>query len=200
MRSASRLTVSCVVLLLAGSLALAERPPGGSGKGDGVEDVETVEVKPAPAAVPHVGAAQRVAGRLHASVVHLPIGWLLLLLLLEGLSILLRKPAWQGPCLVVLIAAVASFIPAAVSGFLRLDELGQGSTELALLGLRHRNLMLIAAALCGGALLLRLVSGPRTRGWQRGVYLMLIGAGAAVVTIAGHLGGRMVHGSDFLPF
>jgi hypothetical protein len=64
----------------------------------------------------------------------------------------------------------------------------------------HRNLNIVSAILCLGALLLGYPKRESLRGPRRWFYIGLLVAAAIIVLIAGHLGGKMVFGENYLPF
>jgi uncharacterized membrane protein len=175
-----------------------------------IEVIEEVDVVPAgeggPGAAAGGGGAgeQRmslaeVAARMHPALVHLPIAWLLLLLLLDLLGVGLGREPFRavGPWVGVLTAL--SFLPAAVTGLLRQNYPPYDRIADPLL-LTHRNLMLTVAGVTLAAVGLRLARRNRLGGAWRWAYLALVAGAAALVTIAGHLGGKLVFGENYLPF
>jgi len=159
---------------------------------DDFDDFEIVEAKPAP-------EPSELVGRLHPALVHFPIGWIVLVLVLElltlvfGLSDLERAGHW------VLGLGLLAMVPAIASGLLR-----AGSMTLAA-GVyypveTHRNLAFLAMVVCILALGLRFKVGSMLSGTMRWVYLVLIAVATVLIGLVGHLGGKMVYGENFLPF
>lgn len=127
-------------------------------------------------------------GRLHPLVVHLPIGILLLLALFELAGRWSRFPrlsdAQRG---VVLLCGALSAGLAAGFGWL-LAEKGEYSGSLLE---RHELLGFLTA---GGAFALLVVHWA---GWRR-IYAPLLALTVLLLSAAGHYGGAMVHGEDYL--
>ncbi len=131
-------------------------------------------------------------GRFHPLVVHLPIGALVLVTLLEGATAFPRfRDRIDGALAIALPAATAFAAMAFVFGLL----LARGGEYAAKTVAWHRGLTLGAivamaltsiayAALSGGA--------PRI------VYRGLLGATMAVLTVGAHFGGTLSRGDDYL--
>lgn len=181
--------------------------PGAVEDADEVEEVEEVEEVVAvtgaatTAASSRWDAALQLVGRLHPLAVHFPIAWLVLLLLGEALALRRRAgeaAAWPCSGLALLVLSVLSAVPAVVTGLIRAATLGAGADVAAVTS--HRNVALAAVTAAGVALVLR--------GWYRraplkgvkGAYLVSLGAAVILVGVAGHLGGELVFGRDYLPF
>ena len=133
-------------------------------------------------------------GRFHPLAVHLPIGVILLLAVLEVSTLLslTRRGRWfpalaDGPRGLVLVCAALAALIAAGMGWL-LSHSGDYDTGLVH---RHRTLGLLVAGL---TILLVALHYGRMRGPYAGVFavtfLALIGAG--------HSGGTLTHGASFL--
>jgi uncharacterized membrane protein len=174
------------------------------GKSEEVEEVEAVEPAEADAEGKNgeekkEGGIFEVVGHLHPAVVHMPIGWLVLLFLLDLAAFLLNRPEllpagpWVG------LGVVLSFIPAAITGLLRFDGLPQ-DPEAAAPALLHRNVMYGCLILCIAALVMRVMNRNELEGRTKWIYLGLVASACLTVTIGGHLGGQLVYGNDFLPF
>lgn len=184
------------------ALAALTSPPtsGAIAADDPVEDVEDVEVAAvaeAPCDEPNTLVA--TFGKLHPAMVHLPIAWVFLVLLLDALTFGLGRAEYARFGLFTLGAAVVSAVPAMVSGLLRAEVL-EAQPPLAPLVEAHETLMFVMAAVLLAAFVLRLVMRHRLTGLARAVYLGLLVVTAALVGYGGHLGGRIVFGPDHLPF
>jgi uncharacterized membrane protein len=140
-----------------------------------------------------------VAGKLHPAVVHLPIGWITLLLAMDAIAFISRRDDWRRVEATVLGLACLSFIPAAASGFLRASALSQDPDILGLMSL-HRNLNIAAAALACAGLVIRLRMQNKSRPLSIWLYHALIWSCGGALMLAGHMGGRMVFGANYLPF
>ena len=172
-------------------------PPAAASAGptasEEIEEVAEVQV------AQKTPGAWQVLGRMHPAVVHFPIGWLALTFLLDLLAWAFRKADLQKASFHALGATLLSFPPAAISGYLRADELTGASAMPALMAW-HRNLNLLAAAICLTAFLLRFWKKNDLQRKARWAYLALLTCALLVLTVGGHLGGKMVFGPDYLPF
>lgn len=161
-----------------------------------VEEVEVVEPASAAAAPAGFGWAEAL-GRLHPLAVHLPIGWLLALLLFDLGGLVFGRPGLERAGLWLVVLSAAAALPAVLSGLLRAAELGARGAGGPLL-VDHRNWMLATAALVVIAAGLRLGRRNRLPGPWRWAYLGLIAVACGALIWGGHLGGQLVYGQDFL--
>jgi uncharacterized membrane protein len=138
-----------------------------------------------------------IVGRMHAAMVHFPIAWLPILILFEFFVLMKGWPEWWLEGRWLCLATLAAFLPAVVSGMLRLNELSHGAERLQT-AINHRNVMLAAAILVASAAGLRFAR--RELGSLKHLYLALLIASFAFVAVGGHLGAVLVYGEDFLPF
>jgi len=141
-----------------------------------------------------------IFGRLHPALVHFPIAWIVLLLLLECMH-LKRETKINYLFLNVLPwLVVASFIPALISGFLRFDELPQEQDFVGPASI-HRNLMLATFLSLVLSLVCRFFTQKKRNKlfWQY-CYLGLLVLAVVLGTLGGHEGGELVYGDDHLPF
>ncbi len=127
-------------------------------------------------------------GRFHPLLVHLPIGFFLLLAALEALALL--RPRIQNlsaatPVVAWLAAPVAAV--SALCGWL-LSHSGDYDADL-LAWHKWTGLTVAAASL--------LVCLARWRGWTKSYRVLLFGT-VPVLMLAGHLGGSLTHGRDYL--
>ena len=181
--------------------ASGSRIVDGGGPGGTVEEVEVVAVVPVVKPKGSSGASgkglSRLIGRFHPALVHFPIAWLVLLLLVELAALLPGRESaaewgrWLAPL------TLASFLPAGAAGFLRASEL---ATRMAAAGSAdaHRNAALVAFGLVLVATALRAWRGRELAGWARGLYLLLVVGALGTITAAGHMGGVLAHGA--MPF
>jgi uncharacterized membrane protein len=130
------------------------------------------------------------AGHLHPSLVHFPIGLLLAAGLTE-LFVLARASHRLLATSLGLVRLAACFAPlAAVAGWINaLDATPDRSLEL------HRWAGVTTAVL---AVLLLPFSERAFSSQRRGSYRLLLFLACAAVALAGHLGGRLVYGTDYL--
>lgn len=124
-------------------------------------------------------------GRFHPLVVHLPIAFVLLLPVFEIPLPFLAKPAQRNASSILLFSAVLTLVGAIVLGWL-----------LAYAGGFQGNLLMqhAWAAVVTGTLL-----ALASLAWNRDVArIALIMASVASVSLTGHLGGELTHGSTYL--
>lgn len=133
-------------------------------------------------------------GRLHPALVHLPIGFLLLLGALELSGLLARCPRLvrlprltpAQRMLALLVIAISS-VGTALAGWLLARE---GGYDPALLE-RHELLGFAVAGLSVVLLVLHLAR------WDT-IYGITLIVTLTALSVAGHLGGKITHGSDYL--
>jgi len=160
-----------------------------------IEEIQEVTAVQAPA---HPTLPDLI-GRFHSAMVHFPIAWMVLLAAVELLALRAGGAAWDRAGMLLTVAAAASFVPAAVTGFLRAPALGTDPEFLGLMTL-HRNLNLAAGSACLAALALRISWRKDFRGGRRWLCFLLVALSTFLVLLAGHQGGKMVFGKNFLPF
>jgi uncharacterized membrane protein len=160
-----------------------------------IEEVQEVSAVESPARPAVAG----LLGRLHPGLVHFPIAWVFLLQIVEIPALFTRREEWRKMSLFVLILACVSFVPAAVTGFLRAAS-ASSDPEFRALMLTHRNLNIAAALTCLGALALRIGFPRQFEKGLRWFYMLLLSVCALLLLVAGHLGGKMVFGQGYLPF
>ena len=126
-------------------------------------------------------------GHFHPMLVHLPIGALVLLALLELLALFPRfKDAAHGRKLILLFS-VAGLIASVACGWL----LAEAGDYVAQLLYWHR---LTGFAVLGACIIsLLLCSGRRTAAYRASLLVTLI-----LLVVAGHFGSSITHGRDFL--
>ena len=121
-------------------------------------------------------------GRFHPLVVHLPIGFLLLAVVLEVWPGNRVRPAIK----VAWVLGAASAVGAALAGWLLASGGGYGGDTL----FWHRWAGVAVATLAVGGVFLQSKGGMTTK-----VYGLLT---AAALTLAGHQGGNLTHGEEYL--
>lgn len=129
----------------------------------------------------------RFLAHFHPVLVHLPIGAVLIVVVLEGLAL---RPVWRGVAgsvpAILAVSAPAS-LAAAGCGWLLAEG---GGYEPGLLAW-HRWTGVAAA-------LLMTVLVPLQRGGWTGLYRAVLVLTVGVVSLAGHHGGSLTHGRDYL--
>jgi hypothetical protein len=119
-----------------------------------VEEVEAVVAIATGPADETAWSAWQVVGRFHPAFVHLPIGFLLLLLILELLALVRRSPGLAACGLAAHVLTALAAVPAVLSGFLRSAEMWTAGGPPGLLVRAQRR----------GALGLRVAAGRRGGG------------------------------------
>jgi uncharacterized membrane protein len=127
-----------------------------------------------------------VFGRTHPVVLHLPLGVLPATAMLEFGALLLRREPPRGAVLALAWLAAGTGALAAASGLVLAGESYGGDTvgQHKVLGLVLAGLLLVAALLALRA--------------RRLPFRLALVAALAVMVPAGHLGGSITHGADFL--
>ncbi len=132
-------------------------------------------------------------GRFHPLAVHLPIGIILLLALLEGLSVSKSIRAKVDPALSTVIAfALATAIAAFAMGLM----LAHGGGYPAKLLRLHR--LLTLATVIGTAACVLAWTMVTQRGVSRLFYRGSVGITVLLLSIGAHFGGSMTHGENYL--
>lgn len=137
---------------------------------------------------------QLFLGRLHPLIVHLPIGFLLLTVLLEVLGAMRRFAVLREAVPLALFVTALSAIVAVLAGVL----LGSsGGYNGSLVGW-HERLGITLAAVVSLAAALRYVWRAGGVRWIRHAYTASLGAAVALLLVTGHLGGTLTRGPDYL--
>jgi uncharacterized membrane protein len=168
-----------------------------------VEEVEAVEmvdaIETTDGSARSVSLAQQIIGRNHPALVHVPIGFILAVCLLEFLALCFPKIELGQATFILCLATVASFIPASLTGWLRAGELFASRQAPDLL-FEHRNLIIAACAIFTVSVLLRVFRKDKLQGMAKTVYLGLLLLSMVLIGLGGHHGGQLVYGEDFLPY
>ncbi len=137
-------------------------------------------------------------GRAHVVVVHFPVALLMALALIEVLRWRRKDGAMDQTVAIIAVIAALSSILAIVQGLLLAGD-GSGDGEHARLLALHKWLGIVTGVVAIGtaAIALRRQLGD-TPGLTK-LYRAFVLPGAALVSLTGHYGGQMVHGSDYLP-
>ncbi|MCA8966973.1 MAG: hypothetical protein H6838_06665 [Planctomycetes bacterium] len=128
-----------------------------------------------------------VFGRAHPVLLHSPLGLLPALLLLEFGALLLRKEPPRGAILAVAWLCALSAAAAAASGLVLAGEDGYSGDTVG----QHKLLGLTLGGLCVLAAILALLADRRA-------FRVVLVLACGVMIPAGHLGGNLTHGADFL--
>jgi uncharacterized membrane protein len=123
-----------------------------------------------------------------------------MLLIIDTVTFVLKKTSWERWGFYTLTGTILSFVPAMTTGFLNArNQLSSSADRLALIT-THRNLIIAMGTICVAAFVLRVSRRAGLTDVSRRVYLCLIYIAAGLIGLAGHLGGKLVFGVDYLPF
>jgi uncharacterized membrane protein len=198
MRAARGFALGVLTLMLCGAAGAAVAASRMAPAPEQVEELGEVSVV-TTSAEGKPTSSWDLLGRLHPALVHFPIGWLMLLLVVDVVGLCLRRVDWQKWGYFALIGTALSLVPTAVTGFLRAAFVtGDPSFGRALV--IHRTLNLVVAGVVLIALVLRLWRRNHLEGTARVAYLALVFLATGLVLIAADFGGRMVYGANYLPF
>lgn len=131
-------------------------------------------------------------GRFHPLIVHLPIGFLLFAAVLEGLSRFYKdkfKNLDQAISIALLLGGLAA-IGSAIIGYLLAG--GGGYDEQTLFWHKWLGISLAVLSLLAWAIKSELIKFHRVSPAAIIVFLLIL------VSVTGHLGGNLTHGSDYL--
>lgn len=135
----------------------------------------------------------RFLGRLHPITLHLPIGLLVALFVLEAAGLCVRSLDLRSACTIVLWLTALTALPTAVFGILLAAA---GSYDAHLL-LEHKRLGCASAILSMLLLVVRYAPKEAPPGFRPLYHLVLL-VTFGVLTAAGHHGGMLTHGADYL--
>lgn len=134
-------------------------------------------------------------GRFHPMIVHFPIALLVLAGAMEvGASFLRALRPLRRATPPILIAGAASAIGAVIAGYL-LSREGQYDDSLLT---PHKWLGIAVAVAASATAILSLAQRGQRAGRARVVYRASLGATVGALLVAGHLGGSLTHGPEYL--
>jgi uncharacterized membrane protein len=137
-----------------------------------------------------------VIGKLHPLVLHFPIGLVLGAAAAECLAILTRHESWRAVGVANVRAGAAMAAMAAIAGWAFASApFVEPSSQLEW----HRWVGVAGAMVAIGAAVLSTRLRARS-GHSLLVYQVALFGAAALIGVAGHLGGTLVWGADFLHF
>lgn len=133
-------------------------------------------------------------GRFHPLILHLPIGFLVMAFILEALSRIKRFGQFKVVIGVVLLLGASSAVLAAALGYMLAQE-GGYNDEILLIH-QWAGITLAFAAVVAYVLYRVLQTHPSAA--LDKVYLAVMIMMMVSLTVAGHFGGSLTHGSDYL--
>jgi uncharacterized membrane protein len=137
---------------------------------------------------------QLFLGRLHPLLVHLPIGFLLLTVVLEGLSRTRRFVRLRHAVPLALVMSAIGALGAVLAGYLLAES---GGYSGALVGWHGRlGISVAVGSLLAAALHYAAVARRERR--LRVAYSAVLAGTVGLVVAAGHLGGTLTRGPDYL--
>lgn len=133
-------------------------------------------------------------GRFHPLLLHLPIGFLMMAFILEISSRFKRFESYGSATSFVLLLGSVSAAVAALLGYL-LSQAGGYNEQLLFI---HQWTGIGVAVLSGGAYVLKRWNEKEGSVVVDRAYLSLLTAMILTLAVAGHYGGSLTHGSDYL--
>lgn len=133
-------------------------------------------------------------GRFHPIVLHFPIGLLVAAFLLEMLGVFRTFQNHEPANWLLLLLGTGSAIIAAVFGVFLSWEGGYDETNV----FWHQWTGIGVAALASIAVIVRFIHSRTWKNSFRKVYRVLLFAVVILITVAGHYGGNLTHGSTYL--
>lgn len=133
-------------------------------------------------------------GRFHPLILHLPIGFLVIAFALEVLSRFERFRAYKPAVGFVLLLGAASAVVAAALGYMLAQAGGYNEDLLAI----HQWAGIGVAVAAIAALVLHRQSQSKGSAVLDKAYLSVLSLMVISLTVAGHYGGSLTHGSDYL--
>ena len=137
---------------------------------------------------------QHFVGRLHPLAVHLPIGFLILAVMLEGAALWRPLRPLRHAVPFVLVLGALSAVMAVLAGYLLAATGGYGGPTV----LWHKRLGISVAVAATSAVALWHSYRLRPSQSLRIAYTGSLLACAGLLMAAGHLGGNLTHGPEFL--
>ena len=133
-------------------------------------------------------------GRFHPLLLHLPIGSLIILFIMEVINDLRPKLNLESACNLLLWFSVISIIPTVLLGVL----LGSnGSYDDELLN-THKWLGWLTALVCVWMLVIRQKKSSSNKNFFARYYKLFLFVNVTLLSLAGHYGGHLTHGEDYL--
>ncbi len=133
-------------------------------------------------------------GRFHPLILHVPIGALIALFVMEVIQWIRPKHQLGKACEILLWFSMLSAVPAVVAGFL-LASSGDYEDKLELLT-DHQWLGLATTVLCAWLLVMRYWAGSKPKAMW--LYRPMLIINVILLSFAGHYGASLTHGENYL--
>ena len=133
-------------------------------------------------------------GRFHPILLHLPIGALIVLFLMEIINSFRSELNLNAACDILLWFSVLSIIPTISLGFLLASS---GNYEDELLNF-HKWLGWFTALICVWLVVFRQQKSPKNPNGVSRFYQVFLTINVVLISLAGHYGGHLTHGEDYL--
>ena len=137
-------------------------------------------------------------GRLHPLILHFPVALLMLAAFLEVLPRLSNKKFGAGYNLATWVVLCFGALSAVIAASMGLTLAASGSYDGAAVA-SHKFFGLSVATLACLSVLLKLFAEEKTSGVLKILYSSALSLCVVAIFIAGHYGGNLTHGSEFLP-
>lgn len=136
-------------------------------------------------------------GKLHLLVLHFPLALIIAAAAADGLWLWRRKGIYQEAGFYCILLGAAGAIAAMITGLLLIGPMGLIG-EAADLGETHESLGIATAIVAGLAATIRGMRRNRLSGLWAYAYGVLIVGSLILVSVAGHYGGMVAWGRDYL--
>ncbi len=137
-------------------------------------------------------------GRMHPSLIHFPIAFIVFALVTEVVSLFWKKPEVRWAALFLLVSAGVTAIPAAVAGWVLSGDMPFSGRMAEIMTMHAWVGTAVIVAVWPLVFLRRWLDKHPSRN-GRIIFLAALGILVVAVALTGHLGGSMVYGPDFLP-
>ncbi|MBJ6366512.1 DUF1592 domain-containing protein [Snuella sedimenti] len=133
-------------------------------------------------------------GRFHPLILHIPIGTLIVLFLMETISMLRPKLNLDTACDILLWFTALSIIPTVIIGFLLAYSGNYNDDALE----KHQWFGWFTALVCVWLLVLRHKRSSVQKDQVSKVYRVVLLVNVVLLSLAGHYGGSLTHGANYL--
>jgi mono/diheme cytochrome c family protein len=133
-------------------------------------------------------------GRFHPLILHLPIGALVVLALMELVNAVFEKIDLEAACKLILWFSVVTILPTTLLGFMLASN---GSYDDELVN-THKWLGWLTALVCVWLVVIRNKKTAPNSSGVTSFYKIFLVVNVVFLTLAGHYGGYLTHGEDYL--